>query len=69
MLFAIIGTLIGMLLSMRLPDFAPKPYAAEIADGAIGILVQTEHPGEAEVARRALQGSGAQRLCIEEEER
>ncbi len=68
MLFAIIGTLVGMFWCMGLPDFRPKPYAAEIAIGAIGILVQTEHPGEVEVARRAMQSSGAQRLCTEEDE-
>lgn len=66
MLFAIIGTLIGMFWGMGLPDFKPKPYAAEIANGAIGILVTAENPAELEQARQSLQSSGAERLCSEE---
>ncbi len=67
MLFAIVGTLIGMLWGMGLPDFKPKPYAMEIANGAIGILIDAENPAEIERSMQCLQRSGAQKLCTEEE--
>ncbi len=68
MLFAIVGTLIGMFWGMGLPDFKPKPYAIEIANGAIGILVSAENPAEIERTKQCLQRSGAEKLCTEEEE-
>jgi hypothetical protein len=68
MLFAIIGTLIGMFRAMGLPDFQPRAAAAEIADGAIGILVTTGDEDELIRARTTLLAAGAERLCAEEEE-
>jgi len=68
MLFAIIGTLIGMFWTMGLPDFKPRAYAAEISDGAIGILVTTGDEDELNRARATLIAAGAERLCTEEEE-
>ena len=43
MLCAIISTLVGLFWTMGLPDFKPRAYADEIADGAIGILVMAEN--------------------------
>lgn len=68
MLFAIIGTLAGMFWGMGLPEFRPRAYADEIADGAIGILVTAESSVELNRAKEALQTSGAERLCGEEEQ-
>ena len=67
MLFAIIGTLLGMFWAMRLPDFSAKPYAVDIANGAIGILVTAENPAEIARARRSLEDAGAEQLCVEED--
>jgi len=67
MLFAIIGTLIGMFWTMGLPDFTSRAYTAEIADGAIGILVTTGDEDELIRARATLLEAGAERLCSEEE--
>jgi hypothetical protein len=47
MLCAIIGTIAGMFLEMRLPSFGKRPYDPAIADGCIGICVSIHHGGEA----------------------
>jgi hypothetical protein len=44
MLCAIIGTMVGMLLEMRLPALWKRPYDPAIAEGCIGICL-TIHPG------------------------
>jgi len=49
MLFAIIGTMAGMFLEMRLPSRKTRPYDPAIAEGCIGISV-TIHPGGEVVA-------------------
>jgi len=67
MLFAIIGTLIGLFWTMGLPEFNRRAYTDEIGDGAIGILVMTGDDEELVRARESLLSSGAERLCTEEE--
>ena len=42
MLFAIIGTMVGMFLEMGLPALGKRPYDPAIAEGCIGISV--DHP-------------------------
>jgi len=49
MLFAIIGTMAGMFLEMRLPSLKTRPYDPAIAEGCIGISV-TIHAGGKRVA-------------------
>lgn len=44
MLCAVIGTMAGMLLEMRLPALLKRPYDPAIAEGCIGICL-TIHPG------------------------
>lgn len=44
MLCAIIGTMAGMFLEMRLPALRKRPYDPAIAEGCIGICL-TIHPG------------------------
>lgn len=46
MLFAIIGTMVGMFLEMRLPSWKAHPYDPAIAEGCIGISVTFRQPGE-----------------------
>lgn len=46
MLFAIIGTLVGMFLEMGLPSLRRSPYDPAIADGCIGISVVIHGGGE-----------------------
>ncbi|WP_303721733.1 quinol:electron acceptor oxidoreductase subunit ActD [Malonomonas rubra] len=67
MLFAIIGTLVGMFWAMRLPKFNRQAYADEIGDGAIGVLVTAEDGPKAEEVRESLRDSGAGRICNGEE--
>jgi len=47
MLLAIIGTMAGMLLEMRLPAWKRGPYDPTIADGCIGICISLHSGGEA----------------------
>jgi hypothetical protein len=46
MLFAIIGTMAGMFLEMRLPSLKTRPYDPAIAEGCIGISVTIHAGGE-----------------------
>jgi hypothetical protein len=46
MLFAIIGTLAGMLLELGLPAWKPRLYDPAIAEGYIGISLTFHGPGE-----------------------
>jgi len=46
MLFAIIGTMAGMFLEMRLPELRKRPYDPAIAEGAIGICLTIYAGGE-----------------------
>ncbi len=46
MLFAMIGTVAGMFLEMRLPSIRKRPYDPAIADGCIGISVSIHAGGE-----------------------
>jgi len=46
MLFAIIGTMTGMFLEMRLPSFKNRPYDPAISEGCIGISVSIHAGGE-----------------------
>lgn len=46
MLFAIIGTIIGMFMEMGLPAWRDRPYDPAIADGCIGICLTIHAGGE-----------------------
>jgi hypothetical protein len=46
MLFAIIGTMVGMFLEMRLPPWRTRPYDPAISEGCIGISVAIHSGGE-----------------------
>jgi len=47
MLFAIIATMVGMFLEMRLPALKKRSYDPAIADGCIGICLSIHPGGEA----------------------
>jgi hypothetical protein len=51
MLFAIVGTLVGMCLEMGLPALNKRPYDPAIADGCIGICVTIHGGGETVLCR------------------
>jgi Alternative complex III, ActD subunit len=46
MLFALIGTMAGMFLDMKLPSWRKRPYDPAIAEGCIGISVSVHAGGE-----------------------
>jgi len=46
MLFAIIGTMVGMFLELGLPAWKPRLYDPAIAEGCIGISLTFHGPGD-----------------------
>lgn len=47
MLFALVGTVVGMFLEMRLPPWRKRLYDPQISEGCIGISVAIHAGGEA----------------------
>ena len=67
MLFAIIGTIAGMLFQMRLPCFSKKAYDPEITTGMIGISVICDTEQERDKISGILDRSGAVRILTDVE--
>lgn len=67
MLLALVGTFVGMLRQMGLPDLKPHAFDPQIADGLIGILVTPEHEDDRRRAGELLTAAGALRLRTDEE--
>jgi len=66
MLFAILGTIVGMFLEMKLPPRKDRPYDPAIGEGCIGISVYVP-PGERKNrAESIMKEAGALRLTSEE---
>jgi hypothetical protein len=59
MLFAIIGTMTGMFLEMRLPPWEKRPYDPAIAEGCIGISVSVLSEDEVRRAEAVMKQAGA----------
>lgn len=66
MLLATVGTLLGMLHGMGLPDVQRRAYDPEIADGLIGVLVTPEREDDRRRAGELLTAAGALRLRTDE---
>ena len=66
MLFAIIGTIAGMFLDMRLPPRVKRLYDPAISEGYIGISVAVSSPGESKRAEKLMKEAGALRTTAEE---
>jgi hypothetical protein len=66
MIFAIIGTIVGMFLEMRLPSLRKLPYDEAIAEGLIGISVSVPSRDQMSRAERIMQEAGALRITAEE---
>ncbi len=66
MLFAILGTIVGMFLEMRLPPREDRPYDPAIGDGFIGISVQVSSGDRRNQAESILKDAGALRTASEE---
>jgi len=65
MLFALVGTMVGMFLEMRLPPSRKRPYAPEIGDGCIGISVSLPSEEWRNRASEILSAAGAVRVIAE----
>lgn len=66
MLFALLGTMLGMLLEMGLPDLQWRARDPEIADGLIGIAVTLADERQRQAAEQALLAAGALRIRTDE---
>ncbi len=66
MLFALVGTIVGMFTAMRLPPGKERLYDAGIADGRIGLLVTAASTEAGASAAAALREAGAVRVLEEE---
>lgn len=66
MLFALLGTMLGMFLEMGLPEVNRRAYDPEIADGLIGIAVTIADGKRRDTAERALLAAGALRIRTDE---
>lgn len=62
MLFAILGTIIGMFIEMRLPGFLYRVQAPEVTEGMIGISVLCDTAEERGHIREILLKAGAARV-------
>ncbi len=65
MLFAILGTIVGMFLEMKLPPWKEGVYDPAIGDGAVGISVSTTGE-QLNRAEKIMQEAGALRITREE---
>jgi len=66
MLFAIIGTMAGMFLEMKLPPRGKRPYDPAISEGYIGISVAVMSQDQGSRAEEILRKAGALRTTKEE---
>ena len=66
MLFAILGTIVGMFVEMGLPPRGNRPNDTAIAEGSIGICVSTASSGESSRAESIMRDTGALRTINEE---
>ena len=66
MLFAILGTIGGMFLEMRLPPWRERPYDPAIAEGYIGISVFVPSADRRNRAEEIMKEAGALRTTAEE---
>ncbi len=66
MLFAIIGTIAGMFLEMRLPPRGTHSYDPAISEGYIGISVAASSERERSRAEEIMKQAGALRTTAEE---
>ncbi len=66
MLFALIGTIVGMLLEMRLPPRKKLLHDPAIADGLIGVSVWVSDAPSKQTAETVLRRHGAIRVLSDE---
>jgi hypothetical protein len=65
MLFAMVGTMVGMFLEMRLPPWGKRPYDPAIAEGCIGISLTVQSEDQRGMAEKIMKDAGAVRITSE----
>lgn len=65
MLFALVGTMVGMFMEMRLPPSGKRPYDPAIGDGRIGISVSVSSGEQISLADAIMKEAGALRIIAE----
>jgi hypothetical protein len=66
MLFALLGTMVGMFLEMKLPPRGKRPYDEAISEGCIGISVFVPGGEKSRQAEEIMRQAGAVRTIAEE---
>lgn len=61
MLGAVLATLVGLLVELRLPNFKPLPYDPNVADGGVVLAVSCPDNSRASV-EHAVSGAGATKV-------
>jgi hypothetical protein len=59
MLGAILSTLLGLLVELKLPTMKARPYDETVADGGLLLIVSCTGPPQFEIARRVVLDQGA----------
>lgn len=62
MLFAVLGTIIGMFMEMKLPPRSERVYDPAIGEGAIGISVSVDSRDQMVRAAKIMEAAGALRI-------
>jgi hypothetical protein len=65
MLSAIVGTMVGMFLEMKLPPRGERPYDPAISEGHIGISVSVPSKEQGSRAEKIMKTAGALRITAE----
>jgi len=66
MLFAMMGTIVGMFFEMRLPPRGKRPYDPAISEGYIGISVSVTSRDQSNRAEEVMKKAGVLRTTAEE---
>lgn len=66
MLFAILGTIVGMFIEMKLPPRRERAYDPAIGEGAIGISFSSINGYHLSLAEKVMQDAGALRITRED---
>jgi len=62
MLGAILSTLLGLLVELRLPNFRRLPYDKIVADGGILVAVRCPEDGKKKAVEQAVSAAGAKKV-------
>lgn len=62
LLFAVIGSVVGLLYFTGMPNWTDRAYDVDISDGALGLLVKLSNASDQEDAANMMSQSGAYKI-------